>query len=112
MATVAPAAAMHRATQQYDEGDPRRAAAAGVRAPSLHNSQPWVFVLRGGAIEVRSIPGARSEPDGPAGPAAPPPTTPGRRSRLPGYGTPGHPTPRREAAGVIAIADPHPVGGP
>src|SRR3954447_24581030 len=36
----------------YDENDLRRAAAAAIRAPSLHNSQPWRFRLRGGAIEV------------------------------------------------------------
>ncbi|GIE95707.1 Acg family FMN-binding oxidoreductase [Paractinoplanes rishiriensis] len=36
----------------YDEADLRLAAAAGVRAPSLHNSQPWLFRLRDGAIEV------------------------------------------------------------
>ena len=36
----------------YDESDLRRAAAAAVRAPSLHNSQPWLFRLRDGGIEV------------------------------------------------------------
>ena len=36
----------------YDDQDLRRAAAAGIRAPSLHNSQPWRFRLRDGAIEV------------------------------------------------------------
>ena len=36
----------------YTEGDLRLAAAAGIRAPSLHNSQPWRFRLRDGAIEV------------------------------------------------------------
>jgi nitroreductase len=36
----------------YDESDLRRAAAAGIRAPSLHNSQPWQFRLRAGAIEI------------------------------------------------------------
>ena len=36
----------------YDQADLRRAAAAAIRAPSLHNSQPWQFRLRDGAIEV------------------------------------------------------------
>jgi nitroreductase len=36
----------------YDEKDLRRAAEAGIRAPSLNNSQPWEFRLRDGAIEV------------------------------------------------------------
>jgi len=36
----------------YDHDDLRRAAAAAIRAPSLHNSQPWRFRLRDGAIEV------------------------------------------------------------
>jgi nitroreductase len=36
----------------YDEEDLRRAAAAGIRAPSLHNSQPWLFCLCDAAIEV------------------------------------------------------------
>jgi nitroreductase len=40
----------------YDEADLRRAAAAAIRAPSLHNSQPWLFRLRDGAIEVLADP--------------------------------------------------------
>ncbi|GIE50742.1 hypothetical protein Ani05nite_42760 [Amorphoplanes nipponensis] len=40
----------------YDEADLRHAAAAAVRAPSLHNSQPWRFRLRAGAIEVLADP--------------------------------------------------------
>ena len=40
----------------YDHADLRRAAAAAVRAPSLHNSQPWRFRLRDGAIEVLADP--------------------------------------------------------
>jgi nitroreductase len=36
----------------YDESDLRVAAAAGIQAPSLHNSQPWRFRLRDGGIEV------------------------------------------------------------
>jgi nitroreductase len=40
----------------YDDADLRRAAGAAVRAPSLHNSQPWRFRLRDGAIEVLADP--------------------------------------------------------
>lgn len=36
----------------FDNADLRRAAAAAIRAPSMHNSQPWLFRLRDGAIEV------------------------------------------------------------
>src|SRR4051795_8018134 len=45
----------------YDENDLRRAAAAAIRAPSLHNSQPWRFRLRDGAIEVLADPERRLE---------------------------------------------------
>ncbi|RZU54598.1 nitroreductase family protein [Krasilnikovia cinnamomea] len=41
-------------TARYTEADLRRAAAAGIRAPSLHNSQPWLFRLHDGGIEVLS----------------------------------------------------------
>jgi nitroreductase len=40
----------------YDETDLRLAAESGIRAPSLNNSQPWLFRLRAGAIEVRTDP--------------------------------------------------------
>jgi nitroreductase len=40
----------------YTEKDLHLASAAGVRAPSLHNSQPWLFRLAGGAIEILSDP--------------------------------------------------------
>ncbi|GAA3336531.1 hypothetical protein GCM10020358_29540 [Amorphoplanes nipponensis] len=36
----------------YDDAQLRTAAAAAIRAPSLHNSQPWRFRLREGGIEV------------------------------------------------------------
>ncbi|AGL16928.1 hypothetical protein [Actinoplanes sp. N902-109] len=41
-------------TAPFDHPLLRRAVAAAVRAPSMHNSQPWLFALRDGAIEVRS----------------------------------------------------------
>ncbi|MFC3987783.1 Acg family FMN-binding oxidoreductase [Actinoplanes siamensis] len=43
----------------YDESDLRRAAAAGIQAPSMHNTQPWAFRLRDGAIEVTADPTRR-----------------------------------------------------
>lgn len=39
-------------TPTYDEVHLRAAAAAAIRAPSLHNSQPWRFRLHDGGIEV------------------------------------------------------------
>ncbi|WP_221327264.1 nitroreductase [Actinoplanes sp. L3-i22] len=43
----------------YDESDLRRAAAAGIQAPSMHNTQPWIFRLRDGGIEVLADPARR-----------------------------------------------------
>jgi hypothetical protein len=43
----------------YDETNLRSAAEAGIRAPSFNNSQPWLFRLRDGAIEVHVDPGRR-----------------------------------------------------
>jgi nitroreductase len=40
----------------YDNADLRIAAAAAIRAPSLHNSQPWRFRLRNGTVEVLADP--------------------------------------------------------
>ncbi|MDI6098720.1 nitroreductase [Actinoplanes sp. NEAU-A12] len=40
----------------YDDTDLLRAASAGIRAPSLHNSQPWQFRLHGDAIEILADP--------------------------------------------------------
>ncbi|GIF23346.1 hypothetical protein BJ973_000296 [Actinoplanes tereljensis] len=40
----------------YSETDLQRAAAAGIRAPSMHNTQPWFFRLRNGAIEILADP--------------------------------------------------------
>lgn len=40
----------------YVDADLRRAAAAGVRAPSMHNTQPWLFRLHDGAVEVLADP--------------------------------------------------------
>jgi nitroreductase len=43
-------------SQPYGAAELYTAAAAGIRAPSLHNSQPWRFRLRRGAIEVLADP--------------------------------------------------------
>ena len=40
----------------YSDADLQRAAAAAIRAPSLHTSQPWRFRLRDGGIEVLADP--------------------------------------------------------
>ncbi|MFC7530123.1 Acg family FMN-binding oxidoreductase [Actinoplanes sp. GCM10030250] len=40
----------------YGEANLLLAAEAGIRAPSLHNSQPWQFRLRDGAIEILADP--------------------------------------------------------
>ena len=45
----------------YEQADLVRAAEAGIRAPSLHNSQPWRFRLHDGAIEVLLDPDRRLE---------------------------------------------------
>jgi nitroreductase len=42
--------------QPFGPAQLQAAAAAGIRAPSLHNSQPWRFRLRDGAIEVLADP--------------------------------------------------------
>lgn len=42
----------HAAALRADEA--ARIVAIAIRAPSLHNSQPWMFVLRGGALELRA----------------------------------------------------------
>ena len=44
------------APQPFGAAQLHAAAAAGIRAPSLHNSQPWQFRLRDGAIEVLADP--------------------------------------------------------
>jgi nitroreductase len=43
----------------YGKEDLRRAASAGIRAPSLHNTQPWLFRLRDGGIEILADPARR-----------------------------------------------------
>ncbi|GAA0815770.1 Acg family FMN-binding oxidoreductase [Spirilliplanes yamanashiensis] len=51
----------------YDPNQLHQAAAAGIRAPSLHNSQPWLFRLHAGAIEVLLDPARTlraTDPDG------------------------------------------------
>ena len=42
--------------QPFGVAELHAAAAAGIRAPSMHNSQPWRFRLREGAIEVLADP--------------------------------------------------------
>ncbi|ASW54403.1 nitroreductase [Plantactinospora sp. KBS50] len=54
----------------YTEEQLRVAVAAAVRAPSLHNSQPWRFALRDGTIEVRLDPARRLPATDPTGWAA------------------------------------------
>lgn len=51
----------------YDYAQLRIAAAAAIRAPSLHNSQPWLFRIRGSEVEVYADPARRLQvldPDG------------------------------------------------
>jgi len=43
----------------YDSADLHRAAAAGIRAPSLHNSQPWLFRLQGRTVRLYADRGRR-----------------------------------------------------
>jgi len=43
----------------YGPADLQRAAEAGIRAPSMHNTQPWLFRLNDGAIEIAADPGRR-----------------------------------------------------
>jgi nitroreductase len=46
----------------YDQEDLRHAAEAGIRAPSFNNSQPWLFQLHDGGIEVLVDPGRLPAP--------------------------------------------------
>jgi nitroreductase len=62
---VASQAGMRVGSMQPDEAE--RVVAVAVRAPSLHNTQPWLFSLRDGALDVRAdlsrrLPG--TDPDG------------------------------------------------
>jgi hypothetical protein len=50
---------MNAPEEAYGRADLRRAAEAGVRAPSMLNTQPWLFRLNQGAIEVVADPGRR-----------------------------------------------------
>ena len=51
----------------YGPSQLRVAVSAAVRAPSLHNSQPWRFRLADGAIEVRADPARRLPASDPTG---------------------------------------------
>ncbi|MFI7607493.1 Acg family FMN-binding oxidoreductase [Micromonospora sp. NPDC049366] len=51
----------------YTAAQLRAAATDAVRAPSLHNTQPWRFRLRDGGIEVRSDPARRLPATDPTG---------------------------------------------
>jgi nitroreductase len=57
-------------THSFTDTDLRSAVAAAVRAPSMHNSQPWRFRLRAGGIEVRIDPSRRLPASDPVGWAA------------------------------------------
>jgi hypothetical protein len=52
---------MDQTVAGYGEADLVPAAEAAIRAPSLHNTQPWRFRLRDGGIEVLLDPGRRLE---------------------------------------------------
>ena len=54
-------------TQSFTAADLRTAVAAAVRAPSLHNSQPWRFRLRDGAMEILADHGRRPALADPSG---------------------------------------------
>lgn len=43
-----------RPFQGIRRGEAERVVAVAVRAPSLHNSQPWLFTLEDGALELRT----------------------------------------------------------
>jgi hypothetical protein len=58
--TVSPGDAIAPA---YDEAALHEAAEAGIRAPSLQNSQPWLFRLHEGAIEIHVDPDRRLTAD-------------------------------------------------
>ncbi|MEV1109301.1 nitroreductase [Micromonospora sp. NPDC049751] len=51
----------------YTANHLRTAAASAVRAPSLHNTQPWRFRLRAGGIEVLADPSRRLPETDPSG---------------------------------------------
>lgn len=51
----------------YTAAQLRAAAADAVRAPSMHNTQPWRFRLRDGAIEVLTDPARRLPATDPSG---------------------------------------------
>lgn len=48
------ATADRRSVEGMRRAEAERIVAVAVRAPSLHNSQPWLFALRDGALELRA----------------------------------------------------------
>lgn len=56
--------------EEFTMPELRAGVTAAIRAPSLHNSQPWRFRLRGGAIEVLVDPSRRLPIGDPTGWAA------------------------------------------
>ncbi|MFC0527665.1 hypothetical protein [Phytohabitans kaempferiae] len=90
-------------TTGYDTAVLDKAVRTAIRAPSMHNSQPWRFRLRDGGIEVRVDRERLRTALGRFG-------VPQMVMRI-GYGQPGVPTPRRAAAEVVDERDGAPTAG-
>jgi nitroreductase len=81
----------------YGREDLLRAASAGIRAPSLHNTQPWLFRLHDGAIDILADPTRRltiADPTGWATRISCGAATYNARLALTTAGTPAEVTPR------------------